>query len=150
MFRFVFVFYLRQLEAERAAASPSGHNPRASYVMSSLAEKQSCSSTTFTSLGFSPAASKHFWAAALVISYPTWKQIRKYAQKLILEEKSWTTRPFTCFIFLFLHLPRAHATVPDVLCFIQGFFQRRQTIVEVNQLNSPNMLFHLLLLFMFH
>lgn len=125
---FCFFFYLRRLEVERAAASPSGHSPKASYVMSSLAEKQSCSSTTFTSLGFSPAASKHFWAATLVISYPTWTQIREYAQKFILEEKSGTTQPFTCFIFLFLHLPRAHAAVPDVLCSIQGFFQRRQTI----------------------
>lgn len=41
--------------------------------MSSLAEKQSCSSTTSTSLGFRPAASKHFLAASRDMSYPTWK-----------------------------------------------------------------------------
>lgn len=50
---------------------PSGHNPKASYVMSSLAEKQSCNSTTSTSLGFSPADSKHFSAANRDMSYPT-------------------------------------------------------------------------------
>lgn len=33
---------------------PSGHSPRASYVMSSFAEKQSCSSITWTSAGPSP------------------------------------------------------------------------------------------------
>lgn len=35
---------------------PSGHRPRASYVISSLAEKQSCNSTTCTSLGPTPVA----------------------------------------------------------------------------------------------
>lgn len=63
-----------------AAVLPSGHSPRASYVMSSLAEKQSCSSTTSTSLGLRPANSKHFLAANRDMSYPTWTEIRKYVQ----------------------------------------------------------------------
>lgn len=47
---------------------PSGQRPSASYVMSSLAEKQSCSSMTSTLAGFRPAASKHFLAAKRVMS----------------------------------------------------------------------------------
>lgn len=39
--------------------------------MSSLAEKQSCSSTTSTLLGVNPADSKHFLAANRDMSYPT-------------------------------------------------------------------------------
>lgn len=52
--------------------------------MSSFAEKQSCSSTTSTSLGLRPAASKHFLAAIWVMSYPTWTDNKRHAYKILL------------------------------------------------------------------
>lgn len=86
----------------RAAAVPSGHRPRASYVISSLAEKQSCSSITSTSLGFRPAVSKHFLAANLDMSYPTWTYVERCINRIHSVKK--TTIFFHHYLFGHHHL----------------------------------------------
>uniref|UniRef100_A0A6B0V479 Uncharacterized protein n=1 Tax=Ixodes ricinus TaxID=34613 RepID=A0A6B0V479_IXORI len=63
--------YVLSPRSTNSPALPTGQSPRASYVISSLAEKQSCSSTTCTSSGVSPALRKASWAAFWVMSKPT-------------------------------------------------------------------------------
>lgn len=62
-----YVFYPLSINSP---AFPTSHNPSASYVTNSLAEKQSCNSTTYISLGLSPDWVKAILAALSDISYP--------------------------------------------------------------------------------
>ena len=60
-----YVFYPLSINSP---AFPTSHNPSASYVTNSLAEKQSCNSTTYISLGLSPDWVKAILAALSDIS----------------------------------------------------------------------------------
>lgn len=62
-------------------ALPSSHNPKASYVINSFAEKQSCNSQTPTYDGLTPVYENTYWAALLLISYPA-KFIKLYSVKV--------------------------------------------------------------------
>jgi hypothetical protein len=61
---------VKSLLSIASPALPSGQSPKASYVHNSLAEKQSCNSTTFISFGEKPVFLYTSYEQSLVMSLP--------------------------------------------------------------------------------